>query len=262
MRGARDETLVVADLDGTLTFAGDRPEPVVLAAWDALMALPGVRVALATARSPRCIRGWFGPRVSQIDLVCCNGALVVPAAGRVTSSPLPVRGLHPVVSRLEHLGVGYCLEYGDHFVASTPRALPWMGTRHRRLLPRGLAPRLEGVLKLSVASAEAAHAAVVGVPGLTVLPHATGDGDVLARGVGKEVAVADLRRRGERLVALGNDANDRGLLGAADAAYLVGGGLRDLDLLPHVRRVPAVSDAVAQVLRTVAAHADRRPVTA
>lgn len=247
-RHAGATTLVVADLDGTLTFTGRAPEPEVLAAWDAVMACPGVRVALATARSPRCVQQWFGQRLAQTDLICCNGALVVPRTGQVSLRPLPATAVRQVVHRLAAEGTGYALEYGDHFAASDPDVLPWMGRLHRRAIPPGTAPQLEGVVKLCVATSAAAHRATAGLRGVSVLPHSTGDADVMAAGVGKEVAAASLRRQGQQLVVLGNDENDRGLLWAADSAYLVGSGLRDLDVVSHLRRVPADPATVAGVL--------------
>ena len=250
-------TLVVADLDGTLTFTAGAPEPQILAAWDALLDTRGVRVALATARSPRCVRRWFGDRTGRIDLVCCNGALVIPTQGSVSWEPLPVPALHRVLTRLAADRAGYCLEYGDHFVASSPTALPWMGDHHRRVLAPGEGHRTEGVVKVSVDSGRAAHRAATDLRGVQVLAHATGDADIVRAGVGKEVAVASLRRPGERLVALGNDENDRGLLWAADRAYLVGTGLRDLDAAPHVRRVTAAPWAVTAVLRDLTAPSGR-----
>ena len=84
--------------------------------------------------------------------------------------------------------------------------------------------------------------------------HLGGLGDVCL----SESVFLSLRRHfGDRLVALGNDENDRGLLWAADRAYLVGTGLRDLDAAPHVRRVTAAPSAVTAVLRDLTAPSGR-----
>lgn len=246
------DTLVVADLDGTLTFTEDRPESAVMAAWDRLTAIQGVRMAVATARAPVFVRDWFRDRLQHTDVVCCNGALVLPAGRDAVPWALPVPVVHQVTGRLADRGVSYRVDYGEHFVARGPDVMPWMVDAHRRELAPDVAPRCDGVVRMLVSCSETARHAADGLPGVTVIPHASGDADIVATGVGKEAAVARLRRRGEQLVALGNDENDRGLLQAADAAYVVGTGLTDLDAAPHVRRVPGGTTPVAELLTDLA----------
>lgn len=258
----RSQTLVVADLDGTLTFTEDRPEPAVMAAWDRLTSIRGVRMAVATARAPVFVRNWFRHRLQHTDAVCCNGALVLPAGGPASPWALPVPAVHQVTRQLARTAVSYRVDYGEHFVARGPDVMPWMLDAHRRELAPDVAPRCDGVVRMLVSCSKTAQRAAAGLPGVTVIPHSTGDADVVATGVGKEAAVATLRRGGEQMIALGNDENDRGLLQAADAAYVVGTRLTDLDAAPHVRRVPAGTHPVAGLLTDLADSLARRTVLA
>lgn len=256
------QTLVVADLDGTLTFTEDGPEPPVMAAWDRLTATAGVRMAVATARAPVFVRDWFRDHLQHTDAVCCNGALVLPAGRVALPWALPVAVVRQVTRSLAGRGVSYRVDYGEHFVARGPDVMPWMVDAHRTELPPDVEPRFEGVIRLLISCREAARQAAGGLAGVTVIPHATGDADVVATGVGKRAAVATLRRSGEQMVVLGNDENDRELLQAADAAFVVGPRLEDLDAAQHVRRVPSGTAEVAAVLSGLADSLARHEVPA
>lgn len=240
--------LVVSDLDGTLTFDGRCPQPSVVDRLRALAASSDVRLVLATSRSPRCLRDWFGDLAHGIDLVCCNGALHLPPGGvPATVQPLPPAVAASLLARLDRRGVGWVADYGDHFTAPNRDVLPWFGVEHRRLSAGG-ATRPDGILKISVEDAAAGAAAVAGLTGLTTLPHATGDMDVVARGVDKAAAVAALTGGSGADLALGNDLNDLQLLRGAGTALVVGDGLPELDQRAHVERVAANPEAVVRAL--------------
>lgn len=243
--------LVACDLDGTLTFTHRRPDEVVIAALRRLIATDGVRLVIATARSSRSVREWFPDLLDRIEVICCNGAWI---HGRdvVEQRHLPARRLAIVLRRLDRAGVDYCLERGTHFVATAPDALPWMGQAHRVVRSATEMTQVAGVLKCSVESAAAAQRAVAGIPGLAVVPHASGDADLVVRGVSKATALDRLRQPGESVVALGNDHNDAALLRRADVSYVVGQGLRELDRYRHVGRIASESGVVAAVLMQVA----------
>lgn len=241
--------LVACDLDGTLTFARRAPDPVVMTELVRLSECTGVRLVIATARSARSVRQWFPGLAGRIDAICCNGAMT--AGGVVDRRPLPERALRRALRRLDREGVGYCLEYGSHFLATGLDVLPWMGAEHRVVRTAGGGVDLASVLKCSVADATAAHRAARRLPGIAVVPHASGDADLMASGVSKAAAVARLRRPGERVVAFGNDHNDLSMLEEADRAFVVGDGLAALDRRGHIRRVPAEPDAVATALAEV-----------
>src|SRR5699024_1037524 len=125
----------------------------------------------------------------------------------------------------------------------------WMLDAHRRPLAPGLMPHCAGVLRMLVSCSRRAHQAAHGLPGVKVIPHGGGDADLVAHGVGKETAVASLRRPGEQLVALGNDENDRELLRSADLAYVVGAGLPEVGRAVH--RLPARPGSVAGALHAL-----------
>lgn len=248
-------TLLVCDLDGTLTFAPRAPEEVVLDVLRALAETDGVRLAIATARSARTVQEWFPELLGRLEVVCCNGALTL-GTDEVPRF-LPRASLAIAVRRLARAGAAFCLEYGTHFVASERGALPWMGQAHRALLPSGARPDVRRVLKCSVADASAARRAANRLPGIVVLPHGSGDADLMASHVSKAAAVSRLQRPGERLVALGNDVNDLALLRSADVGIVVGDGLGELDAVRHVRRVRADPGTVAAALVEVTSVAER-----
>lgn len=243
--------LVATDLDGTLTFDGRRPHRSVLEAIERIATLPEVRVAVATARSPRVVGEWFGALDPHLDRVCCNGALVQTATAELGRSVLCPRAVQRVTAYLDAHREPYCLEYGDHFVASAPDALPWMGDRARAVAAR--ARPAPGVLKVAVANGAGQVdrlRALVGGAGV-VLPHLTGDADVVPRGADKADGVRRLvAGLGFRptVLALGNDLNDQRLLREADRSIVVGDGLPELDRHSHVRRVAASPRAVAAAL--------------
>ncbi|MBZ2197790.1 HAD family hydrolase [Occultella gossypii] len=243
---------IVTDLDGTIAFGGRRPARSIRSTLFALATAPDTRVVLATSRTPRCIGDWFGPRAHRFDLVCCNGALVVPRAGTaaVTRTAIPATAVGQIVAALGAAGAAYCLEYGHEFVATDHDSLPWWGTRHRRVLDQGRVPDLGGVVKVTVARAEGWAQTFGALGGVDVFPHETGDLDVVARGVDKAAALAGLLK-GTRtaVLAFGNDRNDLAMLRAADRAVVVGAGLAGL---PAVRRVAANPEAVLAALRAEA----------
>ncbi|KRF19697.1 HAD family hydrolase [Nocardioides sp. Soil796] len=248
--------LIACDLDGTLTFDGTCPAQPLVDVLEDFAERPDVRLVLATARSPRCLRDWFGRLAQRIDLVCCNGALHLPPGGLpATVRALPAASVGRLLERLDRAGVGWCAEYGDHFVARDATALPWFGDRARRLMAPGQRPPLDGVLKVSIEESRRGLPAAAGLPGVVTLPHATGDMDVVAAGVDKSVAVAGLSSTGAADLAVGNDLNDLAMLRSARRAVVVGDGLPTLDDVPHVRRVAAhprdveraLLDAVPQV---------------
>lgn len=243
---------LACDLDGTLTFDRRRPAPVVLRAFAALVHAPRFRVVVATARTPRCVRRWFTPWLDRVDMVCCNGALTVTTDGEVRRRALPAPSVRRALQLLDQAGAAWCAEYGDHFVASHHSGLPWMGEEHRRLRPRGRPVAVEGVLKLCVAEPGRLTQALAALEGVVAVPHASGEVDLVAAGVSKAAAVAELTGAtdgpGTSLVAFGNDRNDLELLHAADRGYVVGPLLTELDGHPHLHRLRADPRSVAWAL--------------
>lgn len=250
---------LVTDLDGTVAFDGRRPDRDIRLALEELAASGAVRVVLATARTHRCIESWFGAFGRQVDLLCCNGALTVLGGRSAGTAPRAVvrRTIAPaavaeVVDRLSRAGAHYCLEYGPWFAATSAHSLPWWGREHRRVLSPGELPVLDGVVKVTLEKAGPWAQEFAGLDEVDVFPHETGDMDLVARGVDKAVALAELLDASvdrDPVVALGNDRNDLALLCGADRAFLVGEGLPGLEGLAYVTRVPAVVESVASVLR-------------
>lgn len=241
---------IATDLDGTISFDGRRPHPLIRTALTKLSTRGDVALSVATARSPRVLDEWFGHLAGSLGRVCCNGAIVAtPTAElhRRSLDPLLVREL---VLRLRERGERFCVEYGDRFASSHPEALPWMGTKARIPLAQA-SPLLDGVVKVSIATGAGWTAELTRFVGTIgqVYPHATGDADVVARGANKADGIRRLRLERESLLALGNDVNDRELLLSADRAIIVGDLMPELDAYPHVTRVGASPHAITAALR-------------
>lgn len=247
--------VVAADLDGTLCFGGRPPGRAIRALLLSLTQRSDVRVVIATARPPRAVKDVLGTLTDRVDLISCNGALVVTSAGAVHRTVLPSDLVRRIVDELRADDAEFCLHRGDDLVASSATALAWMAECDRQIA--GSHVPTEGVLKICVADAER------WLPRLRELthgraelnPHAiNGDVDVVTRGVDKATALDRLLGPDRpRIVALGNDLNDATLLAAADVAIVVGGGLPDMDWMPHVRRVRSHGGSVGAALRAAVA---------
>ena len=249
-------SLVVSDLDGTLAFDGRPPVAAITALLHDLANAPDTRLVLATSRSPRSVRTWFGTLADRIDLLCCNGALVLSAGVEQERHPIGPELLEAMVTELRRAGEDHCLDYGDHFVASSTDALPWMGSTHRTVDGRDRMPSLDGVLKLSIAHADPWAPRLHALAGdrAQVFAHLSGDADIVAAGVTKATALQRLINSQDIppfITAFGNDSNDLDLLQAADRAFVVGPGLPGLDRLAHVDRVKAHEFLIARTLRLV-----------
>lgn len=263
---AMTSTVVVTDLDGTTAFDGKPPVPEIMGTLEALARTPGIRLVVATSRSPRSPHDWFGAFGAGIDLICCNGALIIGNGEEVGRLALPPALLGGMIAELRAAGEDFCLEYGDHFVASRADALPWMGVRHRRVLARSESPDLEGVLKLSITRADPWAPRFHDLAGARaeVYPHLTGDADIVAAGATKALGLRRLLRAvpvavpgaAPVVAAFGNDANDLDLLRGASRAVVVGDGLPGLERLAHVTRIQAESALIAATLRSELARAE------
>lgn len=248
--------IIASDLDGTLVFDGRPPDPVVMAEILAAMLTPGLRLVFATSRSPRSLRGWFGPLVERFEAICFNGALVLSGGLEVTRRPMDADVLGGMIERLLSAGEPFCVDYGDHFAATDATALPWMGSAHRQLTVRGGPWNLEGAFKLCIAHANpwALRLSELAAGTAEVYPHLSGDADVVAAGATKADGLQFLLDESSdsgwaQVVALGNDANDFGLLSNAGRSYVVGDGLPGIERLRHVRRLPPQQSIIAATLR-------------
>lgn len=248
-------TLIVAsDLDSTLIHGGRPPSVEVIRAVRDLVGWPEIRFVLATSRSPRCVRAWFEPFLTRMDVVCCNGAIWLQRGGVRWSRPLTPGLVAQTIRLLDLFGAEYALDYGHSFVANSRSSLPWMGTRHRRVVPRRVPTGLDGVLKICVARADLAHEALGALRGIKLLAHCSGDLDVVAAGNDKSLPLRIMKEIDHgsraRLVAFGDDENDRGMLTAADRGFVVGDRMADLDGVLGIRRIR--TDEVTSALHQLA----------
>ncbi|MEV7192290.1 HAD hydrolase family protein [Streptomyces sp. NPDC093510] len=153
----------------------------------------------------------------------------------------------------------FYLDYGDSFLVSGT-GFPWIDYPDRTQLGKAGVPSLEGVVKLSVHAPRAAPTveklrAAAGAA-VEVCAHADGVVDVTSAGATKAAALSALlagqaAARARTVAFLGNDLNDQEMLGLADVAVVVGGGLPGLERAGHVRRVRAEDTDVAAVLHDV-----------
>jgi hydroxymethylpyrimidine pyrophosphatase-like HAD family hydrolase len=243
----RTRVVVVADLDGTLAFGNRPPGPEVSAVLRAVVEHPEMRLVLASSRPPPAIRRLMGAFADDADLVACNGAMRVSRDGNVGRTSLCALLVADLLTALAT--EAFCLDYGDRFLASTPGALPWMGTTERSVLGR-FGPQT-GVLKVSTAN-DRPHARISRVVEgrAEVIRHEfRGDLEVVPRGMNKSVGLNELLGTDRPpVIALGNDTNDLELLRDADRGIVVGDGLRELDALAHVQRVGGHDRTVGQAL--------------
>jgi hydroxymethylpyrimidine pyrophosphatase-like HAD family hydrolase len=250
--------VLATDLDGTIAFDGRPPAAAIITLVQRFAAVGDVRVAVATSRAPHAVRGWLPGLADRIDLLCCNGALVLRNGRALARRTLPPALVAAAVGVLDAAGEPYCLEYGDQFLASAPDALPWMGDTYRHNRWPGEIPRWDGVLKLSVAHADpwAERLRAIGVGAANVFAHGTGDAEVVAAGVGKAAALTELFGRDVPVVAFGNDENDRQMLSVATRSVVVGALLPGLDTLPQVRRIEAADPVILGALSAELAIAE------
>lgn len=241
---------VVADVDGSLVFAEAPPDPAVAAVLSEFADRRDIHLVFATSRAQRGVRELFGTLADRVDLICCNGAIVVHDGIPRRRAGLPATVLEPVIDVLRDEKVGFYLEYGDRFIVSGGR-LGWMDYPDRVRLAADECPSTDGVVKLVVdGSDQVARLRALTGPDVELYEHASGVVDVMPAGVSKAAALAELPGISERLiVALGDDINDQEVLGQADFAAVVGEGLPGLERAKHIRRVPAADAEVAGTLR-------------
>lgn len=248
----RTRAVVVADLDGTVSFDDRPPGPKAAAALRLVADHPGFRLVLASSRPPPAIRRLVGGLTDRADLIACNGALCVSRDGLVARTAFPEAFVDTVVAALVAARDDFCLDYGDWFLASTPDALPWKGTSERRVLDRRRPPA--GALKIATPTdVRRAMLGRLAAGRAHLIRHETrGDVEVVPAGVTKATGL-DVLLGPDRppVIALGNDTNDLEMLTSADHGIVVGDGLRHLDQVPHLHRVAGHDTAVASALTSV-----------
>lgn len=252
---------VVADIDGSLVFGEASPGPKVAAALSEFADSKDIHLVLATSRAQRGVRELFGALADRVDLICCNGAIVVHDGIPRRRAELPATVLRPVIDTLQDEKIGFYLEYGDRFVVSGGE-FEWMDYPDRVRLAADERPSADGVVKLVVdGSGQVARLRALAGPDVELYAHASGVVDVMPAGVSKAAALAELPGISKRLiVALGDDINDQEVLGQADVAAVVGEGLPGLERARHIRRVPAADAEVGEALQELVRLAEaQRP---
>jgi hydroxymethylpyrimidine pyrophosphatase-like HAD family hydrolase len=265
--------LVVTDLDGTLSDAGERVHPKTIRAVRAL-GDAGIPVLIATGRRPRTAAlvlegaGLRGPAVmldGSIGRDLRDGRVFhrvafSPEAAAVVLHAFAAGGFQPCL-HVERPGVDIVV--GDHpstHPGHLARAAPWVA---RDDLSRAV--RADPVLSFTVVGGDAIELAGVaasivasGVGSASVTPDLMYGGSTLQvrpLGVSKWSGVlafcGDQRLDPDRVLAVGDGANDVELLGAASIACVVAGG--SPDALSHADHIidPPSSGGWAAILDLV-----------
>jgi hydroxymethylpyrimidine pyrophosphatase-like HAD family hydrolase len=252
--------LVVTDLDGTLSDPAENIHPRAAAAFRAMVA-GGVPVVVATGRRPRSTRWVLDPAGLAGPAIMLDGAVgrdlrdgrtfhraaFTPEAARRVLGTFLAASLEPCLF-VEH-------PTAELLVGSRPATHPGHLARNRAWTAEADLARVvetEPVLTFTVVGGDAATllevAMAVGAAGsVSVTPDLVYGGSTLQvrpGGISKwSGVVAFCRDRGldpERVLAVGDGANDVELLAAAKVACVVDGGHSSaLALADHVIGQPA-----------------------
>lgn len=250
--------VLVADLDGTLSFDGRSIGPEVSSALRDLGTRAGLRLVFATSRAPRGARALLGPLADGADLICCNGAVTVVDGVMRRTRTLPDPLVEDVVEFLRSRQTPFYLDRGDRFFVYGG-GFPWMDYADRLDVASSETPVVGEVVKIAIDTPDPdrllsdlrSHAG----PEVEICAHEGGVLDLTPAGLSKATAITELGIH--ELVAYGNDLNDQDMLGRADLSVVVGHGLPGIDRAGHVERVAPDDASVAAALRSLAHTVDR-----
>jgi hydroxymethylpyrimidine pyrophosphatase-like HAD family hydrolase len=228
-------TLIVADVDGTLVTNAGVPYPGV----DRLLAMaarPGCGMALSSARPPWSLRRMareMGPAV--IGLSAFQGAMVQVRVGgpdrwhEVLAVPIDreVMGdlndaLDPTLARWWYTAESWTVSREDAAARAEARIVrgPWAAVDAR--------PPIQPVLKLlAVGEPERVATAAPALQGVRSAVSKPEYLEIVSSDVDPDKGIGAIRAihpDAERLVALGDAANDIGMLRAADLAFTFADG--------------------------------------
>lgn len=230
--------LIAIDLDGTLLTSSKEVSAATSAILRQARREAGVAIVLATARAPRSVLGFHSLLELDTPIIAYNGALVYqPSEARaVLHKPISAelalslgafaRGVYPEVRvSAEVLDVWYTDHHDPSYaVASTensePRIEPLEAFLNRpvtKLLLLGEPERVSG-LREAVDSAYRHQVAMVQTEGfLLQVMNATASKAQALRAVAREMHVPR-----ERVMAIGDNANDVGMLQWAGIGVAMG----------------------------------------
>lgn len=251
--------LLATDIDGTLIAFGSHPTPAVRLAISLLME-SGVQVICATGRSPwhglQAIVGAIGISGPQITL---HGALIAdPVTGEVVRGrPIDPARLEEIVDLAASLGLNptFGTAEGNRFVLAADQA----ALAEVRALP---------TYSAYLPATAATHAELVAAARRRLGDrHAFTWGDesgieVLAPGTDKSEALAWVAaERGipmAEVAAVGDAANDMGMLAMAGASVAMGGAKPEVRAVAsHVTRSPE-EDGLVHAIRWLFPDLDHR----
>ena len=247
--------LVALDLDGTLLTSDKRITPEVRSAVDAARA-QGVRIALVTGRRTPSARAVADELGGELTLVAHNGAVVLENGRVVRCLPLDraaarsgiqfgrERGLDTILHggaegeglllAEQSIRPGYLVSYYLERARGRVDFVPDLEAALDAIVPmqvmfgehRSVLDPLQAALEKAVAPEARVERSVYPQNDVTIL-------EVLDRRVGKAEAIAFLAARNgidlDRVLAIGDNWNDRTMLEVAGLGLLMGGG--DADLL-------------------------------
>ena len=258
--------LLAVDVDGTLLNSAKEISPATAEALRAARRQAGVHVVLASARPPRSVMPFYEQLGLEAPMINYNGALVYDPPGRrvVMHLPIPLKTAREIVRlarRLDRkvlvsaeildrwytdrLDEKYATETGLLF--KPDRIAPvsqWLVEPVTKLLL--LAPRAQ-LAKLQAAIAEAFPHQVSMVQTeehLLQIMHATVSKAQALRCIAGELPVTR-----EHVMAIGDNANDVGMLQWAAIGVAVGNATPEVKAIADVITEANDEDGVAKVVR-------------
>ncbi len=221
--------LVVCDLDGTLLPRGEKEIDAKLFHMIEMLSARGVAFAVASGRSYHELKRLFQPVEDQIYFIASDGALTVYREQTLFEVPIASRllSLATTLARKKGLpGILFSGKYLSYYSNTCPNFAAYVEKNlHRHVKRAGSVNEVDGsVYKISFYKKEAI--ASKELSGLSEIYDGSIWQDFIAKGVGKEKAVAELMKRllcvSEDVVVFGDNDNDAPMLSLVPNSYAVG----------------------------------------
>lgn len=222
-------SLVAIDLDGTLLNSAKQITKTTAAILRAARQSHGVRIVLATARAPRNVMPFYMLLDLDTPMINYNGALVYDPPSRqvVMHRPIPFETAQRIITTARHmypevhvsaevLDRWYTDRVSEAFLnSSTPAYQPdliapidqWLTKPVTKLLLLGVPDRLNALEEILAMDFTHQITMVHGEPELIQIMHAT-----VSKVQALRVVAAEMKVKREQIMAIGDNANDAGML--------------------------------------------------
>lgn len=231
--------LVAIDLDGTLLNSAKQITQTTAAILQAARRQHGVHIVLATARPPRSVRAFYSLLELDSPMINYNGALVHdPASGRVLlHKPIPVANAIRIVNlarkiysevlvSAEVMDKWYTDRVDSAYLTETAKLVgpdviapieQWLTQSVTKLMLMGPADRMAALAE-AIRQHLPYQVTVVQTEGeLLQISHAT-----VSKAQALRVVAAEMHVKREEVMAIGDNANDVGMLQWAGVGVAMG----------------------------------------